>query len=472
MESVNRISDKQCGQQAKHLLALHKSASVALVSLNAKCNNTKDMNDLVCLSKQRISLQEKLLDCELQFCDFLQHMSPDDIFSCLFSLFYSDESGSVDLTELAEGLRKIHGMPAIQDVMDVTEEIFDQYDLAHQGELSRVELGNFLESLRESMDFSLPEVSELLVRQIAFSQDGEQVLRDSVENLLKGCNGAINEVTDAIIEVRMILLFDMLPQNDTGLVPFHLVVKYLLSSGLIDKVPRDILLQLDRSSRRIMDYPEFADLFIDLTQHLAVAFPTEIELHDVANEFTLSILCSDSNAHFDAIFSQPSVFQGAKQVSTAELPLEDQELGLMNLLFTVFDANYDGKIGPHEFSLGMRRIQINMEVDDIISESVNALFSFDKDEDNVLDREEFTSLFYMLAQSHGTSISEMLVYMLVQSALHDSSDEEKEYIAAVFAGGLGTFRRQSKKIEYYHYSPDLARMSTTGSAKVFASMCA
>jgi hypothetical protein len=152
-----------------------------------------------------------------------------------------------------------------------------------------VELGNFLESLRESMDFSLPEVSELLVRQIAFSQDGDQVLRDSVENLPKGCNGAINEVTDAIIEVRMILLFDMLPQNDTGLVPFHLVVKYLLSSGLIDKVPRDILLQLDRSSRRIMDYPEFADLFIDLTHHLAVAFPTEIELHDVANEFTLSI---------------------------------------------------------------------------------------------------------------------------------------------------------------------------------------
>jgi hypothetical protein len=75
-----------------------------------------------------------------------------------------------------------------------------------------------------------------------------------------------------------------------------------------------------------------------------------------------------------------------------------------------------------------------MEVDDIISESVNAFFFFDKDEDNVLDREESTSLFYMLAQSHGTSTSEMLVYMLVQSALHDSSDEEKEYIAAVFAG--------------------------------------
>jgi Ca2+-binding EF-hand superfamily protein len=62
-------------------------------------------------------------------------MSPDDIFSCLFSLFDSDESGSVDLTELAEGLRKIHGMPAIQDVMDVAEDIFDQYDLAHQGVL-------------------------------------------------------------------------------------------------------------------------------------------------------------------------------------------------------------------------------------------------------------------------------------------------------------------------------------------------
>ena len=472
MESTNRISVEQCGQQAEHLLTLHKSASVALVSLNAKYNNTKVMNDLVNLSKQQISLQEKMLDCEIQFCDFLQRMSPDEVFSCLFSLFDSDESGSVDITELAEGLRKLHGMPAIQDVMDVAEEIFDQYDLAHHGELSRVELGYFLESLRESMDCSLPEVSELLVRQIAFSQDGEQVLRDSVANLMKGCNGAINDVTNAITEVRMILLFDMLPQNDTGFVPFHLVMKYLLSSGLIDKIPQGILLQLDRSSRRIMDYPEFADQFIGLTHHLAIAFPTEVELHDVANEFTLAILCSESNEQFDAIFSQPSVFQGAKQVPMAELPQEYQELDLMNQLFTLFDANGDGKIGPHEFALGMRRIQSSKDVDDIISESVNALFFFDKDEDNVLDREEFASLFYRLAQYHKSDVSEMIVYMLVQIALHDSSEKEKEYIAEVFAGGDGTCERRSKKIENDHYSLGLASLFTLDSAKVFVSMCA
>ena len=94
-------------KEAHNLLALRKSASVALVSLNAKCNRTKSMKDLVHLSRNRLCLQEKIIECELHFCGLLHSLSQDDINHILFVLFDCDESGYVSIAELAEGLRKI-----------------------------------------------------------------------------------------------------------------------------------------------------------------------------------------------------------------------------------------------------------------------------------------------------------------------------------------------------------------------------
>ena len=458
-------------KEAHNLLALRKSASIALVSLNAKCNRTKSMKDLVHLSRNRLCLQEKIIECELHFCGLLHTLSQDDINHILFVLFDCDESGYVSIAELAEGLRRLHQVSAIHEVMDVAEEIFERFDDKHDGKLWRVELGHFLESLRESMDCSLAEISELLVRQIAFSQNGEQVLHDLVSNLMQGSNGAIDDFHDAITEVRMILLFDMLAQGETCVVPFQLAVKHLLSSGLIDKIPREILIKLDRSSRRVMDYPEFADLVIDLTEHLSELHPNEVELHDVANDFTLSVLCTDSDANFEAIFSQEGVFERAKEISVMEMTEDELEFGRMGRLFTLFDIDHDGTIGPHELVLGMRKIQIRKPVDEIISESINALFCFDKDGDQVLDRWEFGKLFSALAKSNGVDLDAMLGYMLVRSVLQDSSNSEKEYIAAVLVGD-GSFEGASRKKEQRGFLPSLARIINVESSKVFASMCA
>lgn len=452
------------------MLALRKAATVALVSLNAKCSHTKQMKDFVRLSKKRIKMQEKIVACEIKFCDCIPSMTPDDMIHSLFEIFDSDESGFVDIAELAEGLRKLHDMPVVADVMDVAEDIFERY-----GELSRLELGHFVESLRECMGCSLAEVSELLVQRIAFSRNGEQVLQDHVANLIQGSNGAIGDFQEAITEVRMILLFDMFKHDESGVVPFHVVVKHLLSSGLIDKVPKEILLQLDRSSRRVMDYPEFADLIIGLTEHLASAFPKEVELHDVANDFTMSVLYSDNDALFDAIFSRPGVF-GKTVVTVKQFEYEELHFGRIGRLFTIFDVDNDGTIGPHEFVLGMRKIQLAKSLDDLISESINVLFSFDKDGDLVLNRAEFGKLFSSLATTNGVDLQDMLGYMLVKSALHDCSDSEKKYIATVLDGDLsfGDAPTTTKRPNLSHggHMPGLMTMLTDKSAKVFASLCA
>jgi Ca2+-binding EF-hand superfamily protein len=355
--------------------------------------------------------------------------------------------------------------------MHSAEEILDRFDQQHEGELSRAGLGQFVESLRESMGCSLAEVSQLLVQRIAFSQNGEQVLQDHVANLIHGSNGAIVDFQEAITEVRMMLLFDMFKHEESGVVPFHIVLKHLLSSGLVDKVPKEILLQLDRSSRRVMDYPEFADLIVGLIEQLASTFPKEVELHDVVNDFTMSVLYSDNDAHFDAIFSRPGVFGKIEVAKATAFEYEELHFGRIGRLFTIFDVDNDGTIGPHEFVLGMRSIQLDKSLDDLISESINVLFSFDKDGDLVLNRVEFGKLFSSLATTNGVDLQDMLGYMLVKSALHDSSDAEKKYIATVLNGdsSFGVASTMTKRP-----TPSRSGLMTglMAPAKVFASMCA
>ena len=88
-----------------------------------------------------------------------------------------------------------------------------------------------------------------------------------------------------------------------------------------------------------------------------------------------------------------------------------------------------------------------------------------------MDRWEFGKLFSALAKSNGVDLDAMLGYMLVRSVLQDSSNSEKEYIAAVLVGD-GSFEGASRKKEQRGFLPSLARIINVESSKVFASMCA
>ena len=415
-------------RQANKVLSLRRAILMALVSTQSQ-HRKDDMStsSFVRLSKQVIELQTLKLKAELDICDLLLRMNQDEKRRTVFDCFDKDGSGTIDVEELAEGIRMLSMLPALAGASDMVDDLRNHFQLAHsdKGKLLGVqEFGILLERLAQAFGCIMDDLYTLVLTQMCFAQDGVSFLQESVATMIQGTEGKNVSVDEAISEVRLVLLFDLLDTDGSGQLMFSTVLKHLVkTTTVLDDMYNDAVKSSISQPSRTIDYSQFADLLFNLSR----AFP-DCDLHHICDQMTLS------KCHYEDdvrnIFLKDQAFEDAKLIAHVPAPCRNME-ERVGRLFTLWDHNSDGKLDAREFALGLRLFQESKHIDHTISESMNVLFAFDQDGDNQLDRIEFSVMLQKFSIANGVDLWELIDYMVITSAMNEVKTKESAYIASL-----------------------------------------
>ena len=415
-------------RQAYKVLSLRRAILMALVSTQSQ-HGKEDMStsSFVHLSKQFIELKALKLKAELDICDLLLRMNRNEKLHTVFDCFDKDGSGTIDVEELAEGIRILRMLPALAGVSDMVDEFRDHFYQVHSDKgrfLDVEEFGLLLEGLAQVFGCLMDDLYTLVLTQMCFSQDGVSFLQESVATMIQGTEGKNVSVDEAISEVRLVILFDLLDTDGSGQLMFSTVLKHLVkTTNVLDDMYYDALKSSMSQPSRTMDYFQFADLLLNLSR----AF-SDCDLHHICDQMTLS------KCHYEEdirnIFLKDRAFEDAKLIAHVPASCSNME-ERVGRLFTLWDHNSDGKLDAREFALGLRLFQESKHIDHTISESMNVLFAFDQDGDNQLDRSEFCVMLQKFSIANGVDLWELIDFMVVNSAMNDVKAKESAYITSL-----------------------------------------
>lgn len=422
------LSESRCS--AQNLLAMRRAAIVAAASIGSKIRNTRFSEEYALWAKEKIELDACVLDCELKFLDALACMDHEERVLTVFEMFDRDGGGYIDISELAEGLRRMSQLKAVSGIWSLAEATLSEFDVKTTGVLDNEEFVPFLENLENSLHCeSFLDLCQLLCMRVAFSETSRCILQDSMTELMGNATDVSSDdsrVDDTIIEARMILLFLVLDRDQSGMVLFKDVVKHLFRFSLgMDQNKRDVLLLVDEDHLRRLDYVQFSDF---LTNAVG-AMPPGQTIHDLADSMTLSAVRKDvSDRDLESLLAKDSSFSQGK-LSNRRATLSDLHYGRLERLFELFDVDHDGAIDLTELALGMRKFtETHKDLDSSIADSHKAIRIFDEDSDERLSIGEFANMLTRFADSSGIDLHQLIDFMVVQAAVRDDVRQDQAYL--------------------------------------------
>ena len=442
-------SEEALRAEASKHLAIRHSTAVAAASIEKKLASTSSTNETVRLTRQLTELQRCSLQSELGFLDNLIKMTNEQKLQALFVLFDTDGSGSVSPQEMARCLKKMDSGKSFSESLDAAVLSIDAFDADNDGVMDIQEFADFVEELVNSLQCNFQDLAQFLTLRVAFADSGSSVLDEAIVALVKDSTDSVTSVedfNDAVVEVRMMLLFQMMDWQSRGEVSFESVVKSLFNvTKHMDEIPRKALLMCaegPEGDQRMLDYPQFSSLLLN------VVAAGSLNFHDVANSMTLAF-CKDDVTTVDMsdLFVSESTYHKAVEqndiAGTNERDVLDAlQYGRLNRLFDLWDLDHSGELDFSEFVLGMRKFHEAKEVDQTLEESVETMLSFDTNNDQKLDRKEFAALLSQFAKAAKVPLHELIDFMVVTSAVKDNSQVEKAYIESVKTRATEKLRNQ------------------------------
>jgi hypothetical protein len=156
----------------------------------------------------------------------------------------------------------------------------------------------------------------------------------------------------------------------------------------------------------------------------------------------------DTKIDLSSLFLGDEVFKISSDESKSEQPEVNMtdwlEYGRMSRLFDLWDLDHSGTLEFSEFTLGLRKFQEAKDIDSTVDETVAALLSFDRDNDQQLDRQEFAQFLVQFAASGNVPLSELIDFMVVSSSLKGNSEAEADYIASIKERTTSEMRKRTR----------------------------
>lgn len=418
-------------------LAIRRAAIVASASLQSKINQyTSFDEEWVRLVTQKMELDCCLLESQHIFLDKLKEMNHQEKVDSIFDLFDKDASGVVDIQELAEGLRKLNKLNALNEMIDLADQTISGFDNGlNDGMLDKEEFSAFLETLSLTMRCDFDDLTHLMVMRIAFSENGNSILEEAISDLetRQKCHvTSIETFNDALNEARMTIIFHMLDSERTGYLNFVLVVKHVFhfSQGM-EALKRQILLAVDPSHHRMLNYEQFSEFMLNLI----AAFPKYVDFHDIANSMTLSHARADvTDEDLRELFITENLFEDADTSGSVEQALSNDilENGRLHRLFELIDLDHNGVIDVRELTIALRKFQkTSKDLMVTVDEAIASIDWFDCNHDGRLGKREFTSMLIHFAGAAVVSVHELIDFMVVQVALMDDDLKDQAYIESL-----------------------------------------
>jgi Ca2+-binding EF-hand superfamily protein len=429
-------------------MAIRHAAAVASASIEKMLGTAEHTSEMVHLQRQLIEFQMCLHASELAFLDVLVRMSDDLKLAIIFELFDDDCSGEISVEEFALCLQKMDKSKTFNESLHAAILSRTAFDVNEDGMLDLPEFGLFLTDLVVALECPFNDLAQLMAMRVAFDDHGTSVLDAGIVALVQDASEALSnpqKYNDAVMEVRMLLLFQVLANQDTGLARFEDVVKSLVNATKdMDETPRQALLMCDhRSAERTLDYDQFSELLLN------VVMAGNLVFHEVANSMTFALSKQGgTKIELGALFLGDEMLKISSNENKSEQPegniTDSVEYGRMCRLFDLWDLDHSGTLEFSEFALGMRKFQQAKDMESTVDDTVAALMSFDTDGDQQLDKNEFAQFLVQFAASCNVPISDLLDFMVVSSSLKDNSEAEADYIASIKERTTSQMRQKAR----------------------------
>mmetsp|Transcript_12828 Transcript_12828/g.19504 ORF Transcript_12828/g.19504 Transcript_12828/m.19504 type:complete len:474 (-) Transcript_12828:239-1660(-) len=437
---------------AARQLAIRRASSVAAASAERKSSSMTSARDIVWNLRQSIEFKVISRTSELEFLELLGIMEEDEIMITLFNLFDEDHNGTVDISELASGLSKMDRNKTVSESLELAMKTAEAFDTDKSGTFDHGEFLQFLHAMMASMRCDINEVAELLVMRVAFTDRGDAIVEDLVAKMME--DDYIEDrafYDDAIVEVRLRLLFQLIDINGNGMVKFTDVVRRLFrfieSIDPKHETPVSNLLMIEGEHRE-MDFDEFYTLILNIVS----SAPDHVKFNDLANAFTMETCSLNrkmvSNNEMSKFFMGDEMYMAAVEMGYDE---EDEakasdvlEYGRMKRLFDLWDLDHSGTIDFSEMMLGMRKFHEAKGLEMTLEETIATIKQFDTNHDLSLDRKEFAILLVKFSKTVKAELHELIDFMVVQSALKDNDDADKAYVASVKNHAIAEIKEKNR----------------------------
>lgn len=417
--------------EATKQFAIRHGVAVASASLEQMLATATAPPDVVRMSHQMNEFNQSFLKSEKAFLETIVNMNKEEKVLTLFELFDRDGGGTVSSQEMARAFSKMDGGKTFKESLSAAMVSIAAYDVNDDGEMDIEEFGFFLQNLMGSLQVSMEDFAQFLALKIAFGDSGTAVLDDGIISLIQQSTESASRgvLEDAVVEVRMLMLFQLLDMGGTGKVIFEDVVKSM--HGLLDfmdATPRQaLLLAADANPDLALDYPQFSSLFLNVLSSCMLNF------HEIANEMTLAVCKNDfTREDLLALFAVNEIQNLADSSANLDPEVaEALEYSRMTKLFDLWDLDHSGYLDFSELVLGLRKFHETKNVEDTVKESVAAILAYDEDNDQQFDRKEFAA--FMVQFAHGTEVplKELIDFMLVEFVMKENKEEEASYIESV-----------------------------------------
>lgn len=222
------------------------------------------------------------------------------------------------------------------------------FDADGDGNMDIHEFADFVEDLVHSLRCNFEDLAQFLTLRVAFADSGSSVLDDAIVALVQDSTSEIPSVenfNDAVVEVRMMLLFQMMDWKGSGTVIFEDVVKSLFRvTNNMDEIPRKTLLMCAENNRKL-DFTQFMSLI------LSVVAAGSLNFHDVANAMTLSVCKNDvTRTDLSDLFVGDDMYKTAvdehnRGTNPSKADLVDAlHYGRLNRLFDLWDLDVSANV--------------------------------------------------------------------------------------------------------------------------------
>jgi len=380
-----------------------------------------------------------MLETQMNILETLEKQTDQEKLDMLFLLLDRDDSGSIDAVELTNFMRKMNEGMTYAGSIDMAIDYVAANDMDLSGALGKDEFKTYLDLVCNEVGSTFHEMCELILMNIYFSKNGNnkedeaagKLAAKQIKERVQTKAGYYATLQDG----RMRALFNDFDTNNTGKVDYQeaAIGLYKLIGDMKESALEafDLLLMYDKNDDQLMDYTEFVRLMLHACalkektwSEIADALVHAIKTNPDPSEDDLAKLGIAEENYTKAA----EITESSKKAEAIMTVLHYQKF---MKLYDIADSNDDGMICFEELAIGLRKYAKAMSVDESldtsISEAKGVLISFDKDENQKLDRDEFALVLVEFAHMKNIDILKLIDFLAIIT-LTDSDVLETAYI--------------------------------------------
>mmetsp|Transcript_1310 Transcript_1310/g.1698 ORF Transcript_1310/g.1698 Transcript_1310/m.1698 type:complete len:490 (+) Transcript_1310:283-1752(+) len=418
-----------------------EQANKAVKENELRYKNVKNISEYVKVSRKKLHLMLFQLEKRRKALNALANYSDEQKMNLLFDIIDKDRNGHIHATELMTLFRRNDAGVTFKQSLEKAITYIALYDADGDDTVDREEFKNLIARITAEAESSFHEMCEYMIMNILFSQNRNTNKEDTIATMVSGVIddrvSMRRDYIDALSDGRMRNLFDMFDQDDNQEISFSELAdglynikdeKFWRRKDNRKKPVAEILLMADKDENRTLDYNEFVQVMLNML-HAAQAKFDEVAAMLAEAMSNHAGMDSQEREQAEAHYNQQQdMINELKEKRNIKDALNYAKL---HKLYDLWDTSDDGFLSYEELTLGLRKYMKTMNLVAMTEETLFTFLKYDKNKDQMLNKNEFANLIVKFAKKTKTQLHKLIDFLAVLSVLQENDKKEEEYIKSV-----------------------------------------